>query len=212
MPGILTEIQEDLIQGTGPQIRELTTRAIEEGYSASDVLRKALMPGMEEVGRRMKDGEYYIPDVLISARTMQMALEILKPQLVESGAVQAGTAVIGSVAGDLHDIGKNLVGMMLEGANFEVVDLGTDVSAEQFVAAAQEHEANLIGISALLTTTMVAMKDTIDAFQEAGIRSQVKILVGGAPVTGAYAGEVGADGYAPDAGSAAVVARELMGD
>ena len=212
MPGILTEIQEDLIQGTGPQIRELTTRAIEEGYSASDVLRKALMPGMEEVGRRMKDGEYYIPDVLISARTMQMALEILKPQLVESGAVQAGTAVIGSVAGDMHDIGKNLVGMMLEGANFEVVDLGTDVSAEQFVAAAQEHEANLIGISALLTTTMVAMKDTIDAFQEAGIRSQVKILVGGAPVTGAYAGEVGADGYAPDAGSAAVVARELMGD
>ena len=212
MPDILTEIQENLIQGIGPQIKELTTVAMEEGQSASDILQNALMPGMDEVGRRMKDGEYYIPDVLISARTMQMALEVLKPQLVESGAVQAGTAVIGTVAGDLHDIGKNLVGMMLEGANLAVVDLGTDVSAEQFVAAAQKHAANLIGMSALLTTTMVAMKDTVDAFQEAGIRNQVKILVGGAPVTQAYADEVGADGYAPDAGSAVVVARELLAD
>jgi 5-methyltetrahydrofolate--homocysteine methyltransferase len=175
-------------------------------------LQNALMPGMDEVGRRMKDGEYYIPDVLISARTMQMALEVLKPKLVESGAVQAGTAVIGTVAGDLHDIGKNLVGMMLEGANLTVVDLGVDVSAGQFVAAAQEHAANFIGMSALLTTTMVAMKDTVDAFQEAGIRNQVKIVVGGAPVTQAYADEVGADGYAPDAGSAVIVARELLAD
>jgi 5-methyltetrahydrofolate--homocysteine methyltransferase len=212
MPEILTEIQENLIQGTGPRIKEQITRAMEEGHSASDVLQNALMPGMDEVGRRMKDGEYYIPDVLISARTMQMALEILKPQLVESGAVQAGTAVIGTVAGDLHDIGKNLVGMMLEGANLAVVDLGIDVSAEQFVAAAQEHEANFIGMSALLTTTMVAMKDTVEAFQEAGIRNQVKIVVGGAPVTQAYADEVGADGYAPDAGSAVIVARELLAD
>jgi 5-methyltetrahydrofolate--homocysteine methyltransferase len=165
---------------------------------------------MDEVGRCMGAGEYYIPDVLISARTMQMALDVLKPGLAESGAAQAGTAVIGTVAGDLHDIGKNLVGMMLEGANFDVVDLGVDVSPEQFVAAAQEHGANLIGMSALLTTTMVSMQDTVDAFDEAGIRDQVKILVGGAPVTQAYADEVGADGYAPDAGSAAVVARDLL--
>jgi len=212
MPDILSEIQENLILGTGPQIKDLSAQAMEEGYSASDVLQKALMPGMEEVGRRMKDGEYYIPDVLISARTMQMALDILRPLLAESGAVQAGTAVIGTVAGDLHDIGKNLVGMMLEGANMSVVDLGTDVSAEKFVAAAQEHAANLIGMSALLTTTMAAMKDTVDALHEAGIRNQVKILVGGAPVTQAFADEVGADAYAPDAGSAAVVARELLVD
>ena len=212
MPDILSEIQENLILGTGPQIKDLSTRAMEEGYSASDVLQKALMPGMEEVGRRMKDGEYYIPDVLISARTMQMALDILKPLLAESGAVQAGTAVIGTVAGDLHDIGKNLVGMMLEGANFAVVDLGTDVSAEQFVAAVKEHEASLVGMSALLTTTMMGMRDTVEAFQEVGLRGKVKILVGGAPVTQAYADEIGADAYAPDAGSAAVVARELLVD
>lgn len=212
MPDILSEIQENLILGTGPQIKDLSTRAMEEGCSASDVLQKALMPGMEEVGRRMKDGEYYIPDVLISARTMQMALDILKPLLAESGAVQAGTAVIGTVAGDLHDIGKNLVGMMLEGANFAVVDLGTDVSPEQFVAAVKEHEASLVGMSALLTTTMMGMRDTVEAFQEVGLRGKVKILVGGAPVTQAYADEIGADAYAPDAGSAAVVARELLVD
>ena len=210
MSDILTEIQENVILGTGPMIRELTAGAMESGFSASQILQDALMPGMDKVGRLMRDGEYFIPDVLISARTMQMALKVLKPKLVEAGAGHAGTAVIGTVAGDLHDIGKNLVGMMLEGANFVVVDLGTDVSAGQFVAAAQEHSANLVGMSALLTTTMVAMKDTVDAFQEAGIRDRVKILVGGAPVTQAYADEVGADGYAPDAGSAAVVARNLL--
>ena len=212
MPDVLTEIQENLIQGAGPSIKELVNQAMEQGNSADDILHNALMPGMDEVGRRMKAGEYYIPDVLISARTMQMALELLKPHLVASGAAQAGTAIIGTVAGDLHDIGKNLVGMMLEGANLTVIDLGVDVSAEQFVAAAREHGANLIGMSALLTTTMVSMQDTVDAFHEAGIRDQVKIVVGGAPVTQAYADEIGADGYAPDAGSAAVVARELLTD
>jgi 5-methyltetrahydrofolate--homocysteine methyltransferase len=210
MSSILAEIRENLILGAGPQIKELTIRAIDEGCSASDLLQNALMPGMDEVGLRMKEGEYYIPDVLISARTMQMALDLLKPLLAESEAAPAGTALIGTVAGDLHDIGKNLVGMMLQGANLSVVDLGTDVSAEQFVAAAQEHKADIIGLSALLTTTMVGMKDTVDAFQEAGIRDQVKILVGGAPVTQAYADEIGADGYAPDAGSAVVVVRELL--
>lgn len=211
MPDILAEIQATLIEGAGPPIKGLTTRALEDGHSASDILQKALMPGMDEVGRRMKEGEYYIPDVLISARTMQMALDVLNPLLAEAGAVPAGTAVIGTVAGDLHDIGKNLVGMMLQGANFDVVDLGTDVSAGQFVAAVQERGASLVGMSALLTTTMVEMKGTVEAFQEAGLRDKVKIMVGGAPVTQAYADEVGADGYAPDSGSAAEVAKRLLG-
>jgi 5-methyltetrahydrofolate--homocysteine methyltransferase len=189
----------------------MTTQALDEGHSATEILQEALMPGMDEVGRRMKEGEYYIPDVLIAARTMQMALDVLKPLLAEAGAVPAGTAVIGTVAGDLHDIGKNLVGMMLQGANFDVVDLGTDVSTGQFVAAVQEHGASLVGMSALLTTTMVEMKGTVEAFQEAGLRDRVKIMVGGAPVTQAYADEVGADGYAPDSGSAAEVAKRLLG-
>jgi len=210
MPDILHQIEVDLIKGAGPRVKQLTAEAVGQGMPAEEILQKALMPGMDEVGRLMNSGEYYIPDVLIAARSMQMALEVLRPLLVEEGATGAGTAVIGTVAGDLHDIGKNLVGMMLEGANFTVVDLGTDVSPGQFVAAAQEHGASLVGMSALLTTTMVAMKDTIEAFREAGIREQVKILVGGAPVTPAYASEVGADGYAPDAGAAAVVAREML--
>ncbi len=211
MADILAEIQQTLIEGAGPPIKGMTTQALEGGHTAGDILQNALMPGMDEVGRRMKEGEYYIPDVLIAARTMQMALNVLKPLLAEAGAVPAGTAVIGTVAGDLHDIGKNLVGMMLQGANFDVVDLGTDVSAGQFVEAVQQHGANLVGMSALLTTTMVEMKDTVDAFQEAGLRGQVKIMVGGAPVTQAYADAIGADGYAPDSGSAAEVAKKLMG-
>ncbi len=210
MSDVLREIEQDLIQGKGPRVKDLTTRAVTDGISASTILQKSLMPGMDEVGRLMKSGEYYIPEVLIAARSMQMALDVLNPLLAEADAVNAGTAVIGTVAGDLHDIGKNLVGMMLEGANFEVVDLGTDVSAEQFVAAVKEHEASLVGISALLTTTMVGMRDTVEAFQEVGLRGNVKILVGGAPVTQAYADEIGADGYAPDAGSAVSAARELL--
>lgn len=210
MPDILSEIQENLILGTGLQIKDLSTRAMEEGYSASDVLQKALMPGMEEVGRRMKDGEYYIPDVLISARTMQMALDILKPLLAESGAVQAGTAVIGTVAGDLHDIGKNLVAMMLEGVGFAVVDLGVNVKADKYVAAVNEHNTQIVALSALLTTTMPKMKTTIDALKDSGIDERIKIMVGGAPVTTEYAKSIGADGYAEDASQAAALAKSFV--
>jgi 5-methyltetrahydrofolate--homocysteine methyltransferase len=210
MSKMLEQLESTVIDGRGPVVRDETAAALEEGISAADILEKALMPAMDEVGRRMATKEFYIPDVLIAARTMGMALEVLKPHLTAGGAAQPGTAVIGTVKGDLHDIGKNLVGMMLQGANFNVVDLGTDVSGEQFVAAIREHEANLIGMSALLTTTMVEMKDTVDAVKEAGLRDQVRIMVGGAPVTQRYADEVGADGYAPDAGSAVVVARELL--
>jgi 5-methyltetrahydrofolate--homocysteine methyltransferase len=210
MSKMLEQLELTVIDGRGPVVRDETAAALEEGISAADILEKALMPAMDEVGRRMATKEYYIPDVLIAARTMGMALEVLKPHLAEGGAAQPGTAVIGTVKGDLHDIGKNLVGMMLQGANFAVVDLGTDVSGEQFVAAVREHDANLVCMSALLTTTMVEMKDTVDALLEAGLRDQVKIMVGGAPVTQDYAGEVGADGYAPDAGSAVVAARELL--
>jgi len=210
MSNTLQLLETSLIEGRGPIVRDLTSTALEEGISAADILQKSLMLGMDEVGRRMGSGEFYIPDVLIAARSMDMALEVLRPLLAEGGAAQPGTAVIGTVKGDLHDIGKNLVGMMLQGANFEVVDLGTDVSADQFVAAVREHEADLICISALLTTTMVEMKGTVEALLEAGLRDRVRIMVGGAPVTQAYASAVGADGYARDAGGAVVVARELL--
>jgi len=210
MSDLLLQLEDCLIEGRGAVIREMVTGALDEGLTAVEVLEKALMPGMDEVGRRMGEGEYFIPDVLIAARTMAMALEVLRPLLAEGGTVQPGTVVRGTVKGDLHDIGKNLVGMMLQGANFTVVDLGTDISAEQFVAAAREHDANLVGMSALLTTTMVEMKGIVEALLETGVRDQVKVMVGGAPVTQLYADEVGADGYAPDAGSAVVVARRLL--
>ena len=210
MSDTLAKIEEGVISGDGAGVKSMAADALEEGLVASDVLQKALMPAMEEVGRRMKEGEFYIPEVLIAARAMQMGLDILKPYLAEGEVGSSGTVVIGTVKGDLHDIGKNLVGMMFEGAGYTVVDLGTDASPEKFVEAAKESSANLIGLSALLTTTMVAMKDTVEAFVEAGVRDQVKIMVGGAPVTQAYADEIGADGYAPDAGSVVEAARQLV--
>jgi 5-methyltetrahydrofolate--homocysteine methyltransferase len=210
MSELLKQIEESVIAGDGPGTKGLAAEALEAGVAAGDILKKALMPGMEEVGRRMKDGEYYIPEVLISARAMQMALEVLKPHLAASEVGSSGTVVIGTVKGDLHDIGKNLVRMMFEGAGFNVVDLGTDVAAEKFVSAAQENNADIVGMSALLTTTMTAMKDAVQAFEDAGIRDRVKIMVGGAPVTKAYAKEIGADGYAPDAGSVVAAARALL--
>jgi len=210
MPDLLKEIEENTFLGNGPTVKELTAKAVEKGLAPRDILQKALMPAMDEVGRRMKDGEYYIPEVLISARSMKMALEVLRPLLADSKMKPLGTIALGTVKGDLHDIGKNVVGMMLEGAGFTVVDLGTDVSPQQFIAAVREHNAELVGMSALLTTTMVAMKETIEAFQQAGLRNRVKILVGGAPLTQAYAEQIGADGYAPDAASAMDIARQLV--
>ncbi len=166
---------------------------------------------MAEVGRLFEEGEMFVPEMLIAARAMQAGMAILKPHLAEGEITSAGTVILGTVAGDLHDIGKNLVGMMMEGAGFEIVDLGTDVSADAFVEAVREHKADIIGMSALLTTTMPSMTATVEALTEAGVRDQIKVLVGGAPVTQAFADEIGADGFAPDASSATRVAKGLLG-
>ena len=175
--------------------------------SANEVLQGALIAGMDEVGRDFKAGDLFVPEVLIAARAIHAGMGILRPLLGEGGAPSVGKYVIGTVKGDLHDIGKNLVKMMLEGAGFETVDLGTDVSPQGFVDAVREHRPSLIGMSALLTTTMTQMKATIDAIQEAGLRDQVKVMIGGAPVTAVYAQQIGADAYATDAATAVDIAR-----
>ena len=207
----LKAIYDNVIVGNAPKVKELVQGAVDEGADPKEVLQQALIPAMGEVGRRMKAQEFYVPEVLIAARAMQWGLGILKPRLVGSGLEPVGRIALGTVKSDLHDIGKNLVSMMMEGAGFEVIDLGTDVTPEKFVAAVKERGANVIGMSALLTTTMPNMKKTIDALKEAGLREQVKVLVGGAPVTQRYADEIGADGYAPDASSAVDAAKAGLG-
>ncbi|MCL4298760.1 MAG: corrinoid protein [Anaerolineae bacterium] len=184
---------------------------LEAGVPAEDILQQACIPAMTEVGRLFETGEKFVPEMLIAARAMQSTVNLLKPHLIEADIKKLGKVVIGTVAGDLHDIGKNLVGMMLEGAGFEVIDLGTDVSPEAFVKAVQEHQADMVGLSALLTTTISSMKETIDALKEAGLRQQVKVMVGGAPISQDYANQIGADGYSADAGSAPRVAKSLVG-
>jgi 5-methyltetrahydrofolate--homocysteine methyltransferase len=176
-----------------------------------EILNGGLIAGMDEVGKDFKAGDLFVPEVLIAARAMQAGMNILRPLLAEGDIPSAGKYVIGTVKGDLHDIGKNLVRMMLEGAGFETIDLGTDVGPADFVAAVREHQPVLMGMSALLTTTMVNMKTTIEALEEAGLRDTVKVMIGGAPVTTAFAEEIGADAYAPDAASAVDTARELAG-
>jgi len=207
----LETIYEAVLRGDAKSAAAETQTALDEGVSAPDILHKACIPAMTEVGRLFEIGEKFVPEMLIAARAMQGALEILKPLLVEAGVETLGKVVIGTVAGDLHDIGKNLVGMMLEGAGFEIIDLGTDVSPEKFVKAVQEHEPDLVGMSALLTTTMTSIGNTIEVLTEAGVRSKVKVLIGGAPVTQDFADKVGADGFAPDAGSASRLAKTLLG-
>jgi 5-methyltetrahydrofolate--homocysteine methyltransferase len=170
-----------------------------------------MIPAMDEVGRRFEANEYFVPELLIAARAMKGAMELLRPLLVESGAKPAGRVVIGTVRGDLHDIGKNLVAAMLEGGGFEVIDLGVDVPPEKFIAAAQEHQAQIIALSALLTTTMPGMKATLEAIAQAGMRDRIKVMIGGAPVTQRFADEIGADGFSDNASGAVRVARELVG-
>ncbi|HUW09192.1 MAG TPA: corrinoid protein [Anaerolineae bacterium] len=184
--------------------------ALEGGVPAADILHDGCIAAMAEVGELFEQGEMFVPEMLIAARAMQRAMALLKPHLTEEEAASEGKVVVGTVAGDLHDIGKNLVGMMMEGAGFEVVDLGTDISPAAFVDAVREHAPDIIGMSALLTTTMPSMTATMEALTEAGLRDQVKVLVGGAPVTQAFADKVGADGFAPDASSAARKAKELL--
>jgi 5-methyltetrahydrofolate--homocysteine methyltransferase len=207
----LGEITQALINGKAPLVTELTNQALAEGKSPQQILYEALIPGMDVVGKKFKANEFYVPEVLVAARAMQAGLNILKPLLAKAGVQQIGTVVIGTVKGDLHDIGKNLVAMMWEGAGFRVIDLGIDVSPEKFVNAAVENGAQLIGMSALLTTTMPAMKNTVEALRVAGLADKIKTIIGGAPVTQKYADEIGANGYSPDAASAVDKAKELLG-
>lgn len=207
----LEHIYQSVIEGDMSSATEGVNTALAEDIAASEILNKGLIAAMTEVGRLFEEGEYFVPEMLIAARAMQASVAILKPKLLEADIKPLGKVVIGTVKGDLHDIGKNLVAMMLEGAGFEIIDLGTDVPPEKFVAAIKDNGAEFIGMSALLTTTMPAMKTSIEALKEAGIRENVKVLIGGAPVTQKYADEIGADVYAPDGPSAARKAKEALG-
>jgi 5-methyltetrahydrofolate--homocysteine methyltransferase len=210
MSKILEQIAQKLYDGEEEAVAELTQKALAEGLSPNEVLSGGLIAGMDVVGRDFKAGDLFVPEVLIAARAMSAGMRVLRPLLAESDARQAGKFLIGTVKGDLHDIGKNLVKMMIEGAGFETIDLGTDVEPQAFVEAVRQHQPNIVGMSALLTTTMTHMRKTIEALEEAGLRGQVKIIIGGAPVTAAYADQIGADGYAPDAASAVDLAREAI--
>jgi 5-methyltetrahydrofolate--homocysteine methyltransferase len=207
----LNALAEAIISGKKEDAERITKQALDEGVSPDKVLNEGLIKGMSVVGEKFKNNEFYVPEVLIAARAMKSAMEILRPMLSESGVQPVGKVAIGTVKGDLHDIGKNLVAMMLEGGGFQVIDLGIDVGPEKFIQAVTDQEVQIVAMSALLTTTMPSMKVTIDALKEAGVRDKVKILIGGAPVTQAYADEIGADGYARDAASAVDKARELLG-
>jgi 5-methyltetrahydrofolate--homocysteine methyltransferase len=202
-------IADALIKGQAPKVKELVQSAIAEGVAPSEILSKGLIAGMSVIGEKFKKNEVYVPEVLIAARAMHAGMDQLKPLLAESGVEPKGVFAIGTVKGDLHDIGKNLVMMMMEGAGYQVMDLGVDVAPEKFVKAINDG-AQIIGMSALLTTTMPSMRTTIEAVKAAGLREKVKIMVGGAPLTQNYADEIGADGYAPDAASAVDTANQLI--
>ncbi|TET74187.1 MAG: cobalamin-binding protein [Candidatus Aminicenantes bacterium] len=193
-----------------PKVLKLVQNALDEGVAAKEILNQGLIAGMDIVGEKMENEDMFIPEVLMAAKVMSAAVGILKPLLAEEDMSAMGRVIIGTVKGDLHDIGKNLVAMMLESAGFEVYNLGVDISPDKFVSEVNEKSANMVCLSALLTTTMPMMKQTIDAVVESGLRDRVKIMVGGAPVTKNYANEIGADGYAPDAGSAAKLAKALL--
>ena len=211
MSEILEEISTAVIEGELDDIKDLTEDALDDDISAEDILNKGLMPGMDYVGVESKAGNMFVPEVLRSAKTMQIAMDILKPLLAESGVPMVGRVLLGTVKGDLHDIGKNLVGMMCEGAGFEVEDIGKDIAPESFVEAVKEFEPDVLGMSALLTTTMRAMESTIKVLEEAGVRDKVKIMIGGAPVTQAFSDQIGADGYASNAAAAAELAKKFVG-
>ena len=206
----LKTITETLLTGDGEKVAELTQAALDAGLSARDILNQGLIAGMDIVGARMESGEMFIPEVLMSAQAMGGAVEILKPLLSEEDAAGGGTIVLGTVKGDLHDIGKNLVSMMMESAGFKVINMGVDIDPEAFIQAIKDNDADILALSALLTTTMPMMAQTIKKVEESGLRDKVKILVGGAPVNQSYADEIGADGYAPDAGSASKLAKALL--
>ena len=206
-----SRLYEAILNGDSKTSSVAAREALDEGADPMDLVTNYMIPAMDEVGRRFESEEYFVPELLLSGRAMKAALEHLRPLLAASGAQPAGRVVIGTVKGDLHDIGKNLVAAMLEGGGFEVTDLGADVAPEKFIKAVEEKRADLVCLSALLTVTMPAMKTTIEAFRKAGMRDRVRIMIGGAPVTPQYAREIGADGYSENASSAVAIARQLMG-
>ena len=207
-----SELYDAIVNGNAKKAYAATEVALAAGVAPMDLIQGSMVPAMEEVGKLFESEEYFVPELLLAGRAMKSAMELLRPLLSASGQQMAYRAVIGTVKGDLHDIGKNIVASMLEGAGFEVIDLGADVSPESFVAAIQERNPQVVCMSALLTVTMPAMKLTIDALKTAGVRTQVKVMIGGAPVTQQYADEIGADGYSANANAAVAVARRLIGD
>ena len=210
MDKTMQDIFKAILGGDADLTKEKVQAALNSNLEPSEILNTGMIAAMAEVGERFEKGEYFVPEMLIAARAMQQGLSILKPHLQDSDLISKGKVVIGTVKGDLHDIGKNLVGMMLEGAGFDLLDLGTDVPTEQFVEVVREHGADIVAMSALLTTTMPQMKTVIGALDKAGLRNRVKVIVGGAPVTESYAQEIGADGYASDASRAVKVIKSLL--
>ena len=207
---VLEQISENLMKGKANEVKDLVQQALDADTNPAAILNEGLLSGMGIIGERFKNNEVYVPEVLIAARAMKAGMEILQPKLASAGVQPVGTAVVGTVKGDLHDIGKNLVCMMLEGAGFKVVDIGIDVAPEKFVEAATENGAGVIGVSALLTTTMTNMKAVVEAVKGSSLAGVTKVMVGGAPVTQAFCDEIGADGYAPDAASAADLAKAFV--
>jgi 5-methyltetrahydrofolate--homocysteine methyltransferase len=211
MSEVLEQLATAVIAGNVDAMEDLTQDALDEDLGAKEILDDGLMVGMDHVGKEFKAGNMFVPEVLRSAKAMKTSMAILQPLLTAAEAKAVGKVLLGTVKGDLHDIGKNLVGMMCEGAGFEVHDLGTDVEPDQFLDAIKEFEPDIVGMSALLTTTMRSMGDTIKAIEEAGLRDQVKVMIGGAPVTQRFADDIGADGYAPNAASASDLAKKFVG-
>ncbi len=208
---LLRQLYDYTLVGNGPEVLDLTRQGLELGLGPEVLLYEALIPSLEEVGARFERGDFFVPEMLIAGKAMAGALEILRPLLAETGAQTIGKIVMGTVKGDVHDIGKNLVNIMFEGAGFEVIDLGVQVAPEKFLDAIREHQPDIVGFSAFLTTTMPMFKANMNALEKAGLRDQVIVMVGGAPVTQEYADVVGADGYAADASAAVVRAKELLG-
>jgi len=206
----LKELQEALFRGDVFKVKEIIQVALQEKIDPKEILEQGLIKGMEVVGIKFKNNEIFLPEVLLASQAMYGGLELLQPKLIKSGVKAVGKVIIGTTKGDLHDIGKNLVVMMLKGGGFEVIDLGINVSPEKFLKAAQEHQPDIVGISALLTTTMIGMMDVITILKKTGLRNKIKVMVGGAPVTQEFADEIGAEGYAPDAASAVDKAKELL--
>ena len=207
---LLKQLYDETLTGNAPAVLELTNAGLSEGMDPETLLYEALIPSLEEVGARFERGDFFVPEMLIAGKAMAGALEVLRPLLAQTGAASIGTFVMGTVKGDVHDIGKNLVNIMLEGAGFEVIDLGVQVAPEKFVEAIQEHQPDIVGFSAFLTTTMPMFKANINALEKAGLRDEVIVMVGGAPVTQEYADAVGADGYAADASTAVRRAKDLL--